>query len=132
MQYKLYVDETIPEDDIALFWDSLQQIVDENENINYETHNEPFIAEGNAVMLINSEWGYKRPMASDVEELSALYPDVKFHLIQASNILNGDHFETLKNYTLTEFENGRQKRILKPQPIEWVVSREFKTLDPWA
>jgi hypothetical protein len=132
MYYKLYVDDSVSEEDVIIYWESLQLIIDASENINYAQHNEPFIAEGNTIMLIDSEWGYKRPQTADIEELSVLYPDETFYLIQASRILNGDHFEQLKQYSLSEFTDGHIRRILKPKPIEWELSREFKQLDPWA
>ena len=132
MHYKLSVDDTYSDEEVENFWASLEQIVDNNQNINYGEFTAPFITEGNAIMLIGSQWGYNRPQKKDMEELSSLFPEVTFNLIQASDILNGDHFEDLKNYTLTEYRNGSTARILKPRPVEWEVIREVKKVSPWG
>jgi hypothetical protein len=129
MHYKISVDNIYPAEAIVQFWDTLYKIIQTNENIDSEKNRGSFSDEKNFLTFIDGYWGATRPESEDMIELSAVYPDVLFTFTQATNILNGYHFEDLKNYHASQFLGGKMVRTLAPKPMEWVIVDEF--IDPF-
>lgn len=133
MDYKVVIaDEDFSEDEAHEIFQRLQEMVIDGKNIDIKNP-APFIVEGLEAVLIGTTWGVSRPDVEDMQELSSLYPDLTFHFIQASQILNGNHFENLKNYSLSVYEDGELREVFKPEPIVWKSSKMVEFLpNPWA
>jgi hypothetical protein len=130
MHYKVIVPDTTPDNESQVYWDALQRIVLEGKNLNIQT-SDPFVAEGTSIVLINGEWGTRRPVSDDLKELSAQFPETTFSLIVATDIINAEHFENLRQFSLKEFEDGRLVRTYLPHPIEWVEQVQARPLNPF-
>lgn len=130
MHYKVIVPDTTSNDEAHVYWDALQRIVLNGKNLNTKT-SDPFIAEGTSIVLINGEWGTRRPVNDDLKELSTQFPETTFSLITATDIINAEHFENLQQFSLKEFEDGRLVRTYLPHPIEWVEQVQQKPFNPF-
>jgi len=130
MHYKVTVPDTTSNDEAYVYWDALQKIVIHGKNINTHT-SDPFITEGTSVVLINGEWGTRRPVDEDLKELSIQFPDTTFSLIVATDIINAEHFENLRQFSLKEFEAGKLTRTYRPHPIEWVEQVQTRPVNPF-
>lgn len=133
MDYKVIIaDEDIQEDDALEVFGKLQKLVIDQKNIDLKNP-APFIVDEREAVLIGTTWGVSRPDVEDMEEISAMFPDLTFHFIQASRILNTNHFENLKNFSLSVYQDGELREVFKPEPIVWksVQAMEFLP-NPWA
>lgn len=132
MDYKVIIaDEDIQEDDALEVFGKLQKLVIDQKNIDLNNP-APFIVDEREAVLIGTTWGVSRPDVEDMEEISAMFPDLTFHFIQASRILNTNHFESLKNFSLSVYQDGELREVFKPEPIVWksVQAMEFLP-NPW-
>lgn len=133
MDYKVIIaNQDVTEETIADVFQTLQQKVINRKNIDMKNP-APFIVEGQAADLIGTTWGTSYPYTDDMEELSEQYSDLTFHVIQASNILNGTHFEDLTNYSMFVYRDGHLREVLKPEPIVWKSVKVIEVREnPWA
>lgn len=132
MDYKVIIaDEDIQDDDALEVFGKLQKLVIDQKNIDLNNP-APFIVDEREAVLIGTTWGVSRPDVEDMEEISAMFPDLTFHFIQASRILNTNHFESLKNFSLSVYQDGELREVFKPEPIVWksVQAMEFLP-NPW-
>lgn len=132
MHYKLYIDDRYSYETANSLFAELSKIIQKHENIDFKKYPEPLVQVGNSVILLNSNWGAKRPEVDDIEELSANHPDITFFLLQISNVINEHHFEKLGNYSLSEYSKGSLVRISNAKPVEWETVREFRRINPWG
>lgn len=128
MKYQLSVDRSIPQGGTVPVWAKLYEIIDTHNNVDYSVAPVPFIEENHTVTLIGPHWGVNRHESEDVKELSREYPESVFTLTQVSDVLNSTHFDDLRNYTKTDYQDGRVLRVHKPKPIEWTVTAEYQSI----
>lgn len=133
MDYKVIIADENVEDEIVLeVFQKLQNLVIEKKNIDMQKF-APFNVDGQEAVLIGTTWGVNRPQVEDIQELSEMFPDLTFHVVQVNNILNGNHFEKLTNFSLSVYQDGELMEMFKPEPIVWksVHQVEFKPT-PWT
>lgn len=133
MDYKVIIaNDDVQEEVILNVFEKLQNLVLEQKNIDMKNF-APFMVEGQEAVMVGTTWGVSRPDMEDVEELSALYPDLTFHVIKVSTVLNSKHFETLNHYSLSVYENGNLMEVMKPEPITWKSVHQVEYLpSPWS
>ena len=133
MDYKIVITDYHVDDEYASeIFQKLQKLVIDGKNIDMKNP-APFSVEGNTAVLIGTTWGVSRPDVEDMAEISKHYSDLTFHFIQASSILNGNHFEDLRNYSLSVYQNGLIREIMKPEPIVWKSTRVMEIRQtPWT
>lgn len=133
MDYKVIIADENVEDEIVLdVFQKLQNLVIEQKNIDMRNF-APFNVDGQEAVLIGTTWGVSRPQVEDIQEISEMFPDLTFHVVQVNNILNGNHFEKLTNFSLSIYQDGELLEMMKPEPIVWksVHVVEFKPT-PWT
>lgn len=132
MDYKVIIADENVEDELVLeVFEKLQKLVIDKKNIDMKNP-APFIVEGQSAVLIGTTWGVSRPDVEDIEEISESFPELTFHVIQASQILNGNHFEKLTNYSLSVYQGGDLREVLKPEPIVWKSVQVIEFMpSPW-
>jgi hypothetical protein len=133
MDYKVIIaDEDVEEALILDVFANLQQIVIDQKNIDLNNPS-PFIVEGQEAVLIGTTWGVNRPDVEDMEELSRMFPELTFYFMQASKILNANHFEDLTNYSMSLYQDGELREIFKPETIVWKSVKVIEFLEsPWT
>lgn len=132
MDYKVIIaNQGVAEETITSVFETLQQMVINGKNIDMNNP-VPFIVEGQSADLIGTTWGTSYPHTEDIENLSAHYHDLTFHVIQASRILNGKHFEDLTHYSMFVYQDGSLREVLKPEPIVWKSVKVIEVREgPW-
>jgi hypothetical protein len=132
MDYKVIIADEGVEEELALeVFKKLQELVIKQKNIDMKNP-AGFIVQGQEAVLIGTTWGVSRPDMEDIEEISSLFPELTFQVIQASRILNGNHFEDLRNYSLSVYQKGNLMEVYKPQPIVWTSMHQVQYLEtPW-
>lgn len=133
MDYKVIIaNENVEEDTILEVFQNLQNLVIEKKNIDMQNF-APFSLEAQEAVLIGTTWGVSRAQEEDMQEISAMYPDLTFHVIQVNKLLNGNHFEKLANFSLSVYEDGELMETLKPEPIVWKSVHKVEFLPtPWT
>lgn len=133
MDYKVIIaNEDVEDDVVQEVFETLQKLVIDQKNIDLKSP-VPFIVEGQEAVLIGTTWGISRPQVEDVEEISRVFPDLTFNVIQANSILNGNHFEKLRNFSMSVYERGELLEVLKPEPIVWKSVHAVEFLPtPWT
>jgi hypothetical protein len=133
MDYKIVItDEEVSDETAEAIFGHLQKMVIDSQNIDMKNFS-PFRVEGKEATLIGTTWGVQRSDSEDMAELSETFPDVTFHFIQVSKILNEHHFDALKHYSLSVYQDGMLREVMKPEPIVWKSSQVMQILEnPWA
>lgn len=134
MDYKVSIIEDIDEDEKYAILESLVEMVYKGGNLLFEK-SKAFNIDGGSLVLIGTEWGSKRPMEEDMEEISEKFSHVTFEVIMVSNVLNEKHFETLEHIVRADYRNGFRIGRYKPQAIVWQLAetaRKPSAIDPWA
>lgn len=133
MDYKVIIaNENVEEETILEVFQNLQNLVIEKKNIDMQNF-APFSMEAQEAVLIGTTWGVSRAQEEDMQEISAMYPDLTFHVIQVNKLLNGNHFEKLANFSLSVYEDGELTETLKPEPIVWKSVHKVEFMPtPWT
>ena len=132
MDYKVIIaDEDVTDEEAEAVFAALTKLVVEGKNIDRSTFG-GFLPEGREAVLVGTTWGTDHPDTEDMEAISAMYPDFTFHIIQVGGVLNGNHFERLRHYTLSIYKGGNLLETMKPEPIVWKSSQVIEYLpSPW-
>lgn len=133
MDYKVIIaDEDVSDEIVMEVFQNLQTLVIENKNIDMNKF-APFFCEAQEAVLIGTTWGVSRAQEEDMREISAMYPDLTFHVIQVNELLNGNHFEKLTNYSMSVYRDGVFLETLKPEPIVWKSVHKVEFMPtPWT